>query len=180
MNKIQLTYSRPTFLTAASKSSLADTSWAGSETVPRGCPRDSLVFNQSRAHWRAKLLNQKEIIRQKMGRIDLKQFHSKQNVLFKRVSAFFRYIQKRQLKFPDLTGKVSLFSLVLCEQSIVLDIQVAIWHEWEKASLFSLWLCEQSIVLDNSGSYLAWARKGTLTYAFDQNIEHALLPRQNL
>jgi hypothetical protein len=113
MNKIQLTYSRPTFLTASSKSSLADTSWAGSETVPRGCPRDSLVFNQSWAHWRAKLLNQKEISRQKMGRIDLKQFHSKQNVLFKRVSAFFRYIQKRtEVPWFNWKGKPFQFSVV--------------------------------------------------------------------
>lgn len=41
---------KPTFCIAASKYSLGHTRLTGSETIPSGCPRDSLVFNQSCAH----------------------------------------------------------------------------------------------------------------------------------
>lgn len=41
---------RLTFLTAASRTSLGHTWSTVSETTPKGCPRDSRVFNQSRAH----------------------------------------------------------------------------------------------------------------------------------
>ena len=46
---------KQTFLAASSTSSLGHTRLTGSETMPNGCPRDSLVVNQSCAHWRAKL-----------------------------------------------------------------------------------------------------------------------------